>query len=170
MIVYLDNLSEYFGYEKGSLIIHVFEGLRDIKTQKKLFDEKFNTILKNNCNLSQEEAYIETCKWVSPYIDNVPAHATGGAVDIILWDDKQKKYCDMGRFNVGGNEAPTFSQSSRLTSEQKNNRLLFYCAATEAGLVNYAYEWWHFSINDKYATYWKNYVFNKNDNASYGVV
>lgn len=36
-----------------------------------------------------------------------------------------------------------------------NNRLLLLVAAAQAGLVNYCYEWWHFSHGDRYAQFWQ---------------
>ena len=155
MVQELDTLAPHFGYEAGDLEIKLFEGLRDIATQKELFDTKFAAIRAHNPHLSLEQAYIETSKWVSPYIDNVPTHSTGAAIDIVLWSKKKNRFCDMGRFNVGGVNALTFSEDATLTTEQRNNRLLFLIAATRAGLTNYLYEFWHFSYGDRYARYWR---------------
>lgn len=50
-------------------------------------------------------------------------------------------------------QALTFSEAMPL--EHKLNRLMFMLAATEAGLTNYVYEWWHWSYGDRYAAYWR---------------
>jgi D-alanyl-D-alanine dipeptidase len=154
MIQELDEIAPDFGYAKGDLEIRLFEGLRDLATQKKLFDTKLTELLQASPIITHDQAYKETCKWVSPYTDNVPVHSTGAAIDIALWSKKLQNFCDMGRFNVGGTLAPTFSQDSQLSAQQANNRLLFLVAAARAGLVNYLYEFWHFSLGDKYAAYW----------------
>ena len=165
MIDELDTLAVDFGYEAGSLEIRVFEGLRDLATQKELFDTKMAVIVENNPAMTHEQAYAETSKWVSPYINNVPPHSTGAAIDIHLWNNKTNSFCDMGRFNVGGSLAPMFSTDSRLNKEQRQNRLLFLIAATGAGLTNYSFEFWHFSLGDRYAAYWRDAVY-----AQYGSV
>ena len=155
MIEELDLLAPTFGYEVGELEIRLFEGLRDIATQKQLFDTKMAELLERNPGMTEQQAYQETCKWVSPYINNVPAHSTGGAIDIHLWSNKTNSFCDMGRFNVGGALAPTFCTDSSLSEQQQKNRFLFLIAATKAGLINYVYEFWHFSYGDRYASYWQ---------------
>ncbi|HVX01192.1 MAG TPA: M15 family metallopeptidase [Candidatus Babeliaceae bacterium] len=154
MIPELDRLAPEFGYEPGDLEIRLFEGLRDIETQKQLFETKKAQFLQENPSISEQEAYEETSKWVSPYINNVPVHSTGAAIDIHFWSRKNNCFCDMGRFNKGGALAPTFTQDPLLTLDQANNRLLLLCAATAAGLINYVYEFWHFSVGDRYAAYW----------------
>ena len=103
-------------------------------------------------NKIEDEAAI----WISPTEDNVPAHVTGGAVDIRIWDQKYCKLLDMGNFGAVGRinvEAPIFYEE--ITDKQKHNRLLCLLAAAHAGLVIYPNEFWHVSYGDRYATYWK---------------
>ncbi len=152
----LDALAKYFGYEQGQITIKVFEGLRDLKTQELLFNNKLEEIRLAHPTLTDDQLFEETAKWVSPISNNVPVHSTGGAVDIRLWDSYAKIFVDMGPFGViwGDNSsAPTFSENA--TEQQQQNRLYLLIAATEAGLVNYPYEWWHYSSGDRYAAYWQ---------------
>ena len=169
MVDEIDTLAPLFGYEAGALEIRLFEGLRDIATQKELFDNKMAELAKVNISLSETELYMETAKWVSPYINNVPAHSTGAAIDIHVWNNKTGSFLSMGRFNVGGVLAPMFSANSILTKQQQENRLLLLIAATRAGLINYVYEFWHFSLGDCYATYWYT-EFSDQYCAQYGIV
>lgn len=162
-ITILDELALSFGYEAGELEIHLFEGLRDIATQKQLFDTLLDNIKRENPQLSHEEAYAQTSKFVSPYINNVPVHSTGAAIDIHLWSNKKQDYCHMGRFNSSKDGAPTFSEN--ISEQQKLHRLLLLVTATRAGLTNYVYEFWHFSYGDRYACYWRG-----QDHALYGSV
>lgn len=157
MSEFLDELAPFFGYEPGQIQIKVFEGLRDLPTQKLLFDHKLEEIRIASPSLSFDEAWKETCKWVSPVENNIPVHSTGAAIDIRLWDGKKSCYVDMGAFGViwGANpNAPTFSEE--ITKIQKLNR--FYCllAASQAGLTNYSYEFWHFSSGDRYDAWMRN--------------
>lgn len=157
MIFALDDLSSRFGYEPGQINIKVFEGLRDINTQKMLFEKKLEEILASNPELTLEMAELEAAKWISPYKNNVPVHSTGAAVDIRLWDNKAQKVLDMGIFGViwsKNDGAPTFSED--LSVVQKKNRLFCLIAAEYAGLTNYVYEYWHYSSGDRYDAYWKN--------------
>jgi zinc D-Ala-D-Ala dipeptidase len=88
--------------------------------------------------------------------NNIPVHSTGAAVDIRLWDNHHKQFVDLGPFGViwGKNTtAPTFSED--ISDAQKNNRLYALVAATQAGLINYVYEYWHFSSGDRYASFWQ---------------
>jgi D-alanyl-D-alanine dipeptidase len=43
--------------------------------------------------------------------------------------------------------------------------MFFLLAATQAGLINYPYEFWHFSFGDRYEAYW-----HHRDHAMYGPV
>ena len=101
-------------------------------------------------------AYQEAAKFVSPFIDNIPTHATGAAIDISLFSVNNKKLIDMGKFDVifGPNDQQeTFSENT--SEDQSNNRLMLLSAATRAGLVNYGFEWWHYSYGDKMWAYVK---------------
>jgi D-alanyl-D-alanine dipeptidase len=149
----LDKLAGAFGYKKGALRIMLFEGLRDLRTQKELFDTKQAALRAQHPDWTDEQVYAETCTWVSPYINNVPVHSTGAAVDIHLYDSDSQRYCDMGRFNTSGAHAPTFS-TSNVTPEQMKHRLLLLIATKRAGLINYLNEFWHFSCGDRYASFW----------------
>jgi len=154
MIAALDRCAPAFGYDPGELEIALFEGLRDLGTQKELFDTKMAAIMAADPTLSYEEAYRKTSCFVSPYIDNLPTHSTGAAIDICLWSNKKQAFCRMGRFNVGSPAAPTFTHE-HLSDDAIRNRLLFVFAAAAAGLTNYLYEFWHFSYGDRYAAYWR---------------
>jgi len=156
MIEALDALAPRFGYEPGQVDIHLFEGLRDLKTQSELFQKKVEEILLARPELSLEAAEQEAAKWVSPVKNNVPVHSTGAAVDIRLWDNQKQDFVDMGAFGViwGPNKtSPTFSED--LLDAQKLNRLYCLMAAERAGLTNYPYEFWHFSSGDRVDAYWK---------------
>lgn len=151
----VNMLAPTFGYQAGTLGIKLFEGLRDLTTQKELFDGKKAELLAAHPEMTEDQAYAEASKWVSPYINNVPAHSTGAAVDIALFNNVTKTFCDMGRFNKSGDIALTFSEDPRLTEQQLKTRLLFLIAATRAGLTNYPFEFWHYSLGDRYAVYWR---------------
>jgi zinc D-Ala-D-Ala dipeptidase len=157
MVDALDNLAPYFGYQPGQISIKVFEGLRDLTTQAKIFQAKFDEIQKKSPEMTRDEIERETAKWVSPVRNNVPVHSTGAAVDIRLWDNDKNDFLDVGSFGVlwGATEdAPTFSETGTLSIQQKLNRFLCVAAANQAGLTNYLFEHWHYSYGDRYDAYW----------------
>jgi len=141
----LDSLPDNIG-------IAYFEGFRTLSKQKEYFDKKFLEISQVISN--ENQAYLETTKHVSPFIDNIPTHATGAAIDMTLFsvnvNSDKKSLLDMGKFDVifGHNDQQeTFSINT--TGLQKENRLLLLNAAIKAGLANYGFEWWHYSYGDK---------------------
>jgi D-alanyl-D-alanine dipeptidase len=154
MVDQLDKLAEDFGYKPGHIDIKVFEGLRDLPTQAMIFNNKAVEIAQKNPTWSKEQVEKETEKWVSPVKNNTPVHSTGAAIDIRLWDKTTSSFLDMGPFGVFSPNptAPSFSKG--ISSEQQLNRLFLLLAANRAGLVNYSYEFWHFSYGDRYAAYW----------------
>jgi len=155
MIDHLDELAIDFGYVPGQASIKIFEGLRDLSTQEKLFEDKVQKIKIEHPDLTKDQLEQEAAKWISPVKNNIPVHSTGAAVDLRLWDVSKDTFLDMGTFGViwGKNEnAPTFSET--ITDEQKRNRLFCLIAAERAGLTNYPFEFWHFSFGDRYASFW----------------
>lgn len=140
-------------------------GLRPLYIQKEYFDKKFRELISKLQN--KELAYQETIKHVSPFIDNIPTHATGAAIDMTLFstNNQCEQLIDMGKIGVISNtndQQETFSKKTSI--EQRNNRLMLLNAATKAGLVNYGFEWWHYSYGDKVWAYVK-----KHNEAIYGL-
>jgi len=160
MVDTLDELAPLVGYKSGSLCIKVFEALRPLEFQAKLFADKFAEICKANPDFTQEQAEQETSRWVSPVKNNIPVHSTGLAVDIRLWDTNSETFVDMGKWGAiwGSNPNAQSHAVAELSEQQQANRLFMLMAAAKAGLVNYAYEFWHFSVDDAYARYWQNLV------------
>lgn len=134
--------------------IYVYEAYRPMSVQKQYFDKVFNETKERNPTLKDEEIFQQTAVIVSPVVDNVPPHCTGGAIDITLINLNTNEPLDMGKFGVlfGKNEVAE-THSDKITSVQKKNRVMLLQAAEKAGLVNYPMEWWHYSIGDRYATY-----------------
>lgn len=130
--------------------IAYFEGFRTLAKQKEYFDAKLKEVLLSIPD--KEIAYKETCRHISPFIDNIPTHTTGAAIDITLFRVKNgmAELLDMGKFDVifGPNDQQdTFSENT--TMLQRENRLLLLEATAKSDLVNYGFEWWHFSYGDK---------------------
>jgi D-alanyl-D-alanine dipeptidase len=139
-----------------SIGIAYFEGFRPLYKQKEYFDEKMRELLLTIKDI--EVVYQEAAKQFSPFINNIPTHATGAAIDITLFSitGEQNELLDMGKFDVSfgpNDQQETFSENT--TEKQRKNRLILLDTAIKAGLVNYGYEWWHYSYGDKMWAYVK---------------
>jgi zinc D-Ala-D-Ala dipeptidase len=134
--------------------LYVYEAYRPMSIQKQYFDKVFNETKERNPTLKDEEIFQQTATMVSPVVDNVPPHCTGGAIDITLINLKTNEPLDMGKFGVlfGKNDVSE-THSDKITDVQKKNRGMLLQAAEKAGLVNYPMEWWHYSLGDRYASY-----------------
>jgi zinc D-Ala-D-Ala dipeptidase len=150
LIVMLNHLPKDIG-------IAYYEGFRPLSKQKEYFDNKLKETLLTIKD--KERAYQETSKSVSPFIDNVPTHCTGAAIDITLFKiakGKPDALLDMGEFDTiygPNNQQETFSINT--TPIERKNRLMLLTAAVQAGFVNYGYEWWHYSFGDRAWAYVK---------------
>ena len=86
--------------------------------------------------------------------NNIPPHSTGGAIDLLIRRkclDGREKFIDLGDWY---RQYMTFSND--LNEEQMKNRLFLFTAMSNAGFVNYVYEWWHYEYGTRYWAYHKN--------------
>jgi len=149
----------------GHIGIAYFEGYRPLSKQKEYFDQKFIEIFHQELANTQrtlstlneetldhllEMTYNITTTHVSPFIDNIPTHSTGAAIDIHLYDTRTRQLLDIGQFDVifGKNEEQQ-AFASHLSVEKQNNRVMLFQAAAESGFAIYGNEWWHLSYGDK---------------------
>lgn len=127
----------------------VFEGYRSVSYQKKLWDEIVTKMRTQHPDLSPDsEEFIALCDCfvANPYRQG-SGHASGGAIDIALCDDKGKGY-DMGGF------VREFSQNAQtdadgLSDEAQHHRRILKTALESVGFINYPAEWWHYSFGDR---------------------
>ncbi|TDG95647.1 M15 family metallopeptidase [Cardinium endosymbiont of Culicoides punctatus] len=143
--------------------IAYFEAFRPLSKQKQYFDRKFREILSKVQN--KEIAYQEASKYVSPFIDNIPPHVTGAAIDMMLFviNGQREELMDMGTCSIAKNQHETFSEKT--SKKQRENRLILLHAAIQAGFINYGFEWWHYSYGDKAWAYVK-----QQEAAIYGLI
>lgn len=162
LVALAENVNKF----RPGTIVKIFEGLRTCEIQKALLEALIITGGATSPTMPRDEIRKLAEKYV-PVTDSVPVHSTGGCVALRLFDKNSETFLDMGKFGyvwfekLENNEANTFS--ANLTPEQKANRGLLLTCAGMAGLVNYPYEWWHFSFGDRYFCYYTN-----NPKAIYG--
>ena len=135
------------------------EGLRSLDVQKMLFDTRQNMLRQNNPDWTPEHVFIETMRMLSPLVTvsgetNIPAHATGAAVDVYLVDAQTQQPVDMGIFvaDWAQDETGILSQTdtTELSATGRKNRDIMGAALTDAGFANYPAEYWHWSYGDRY--------------------
>ncbi len=129
----------------------IIEGYRPLTLQKKYFDEYWNKLKTLHSDWSDKELYREASKYVSPS-EIVPAHSTGGAVDLTLCDEYGIEL-DLGTsINTNPEESHNacFTAAENISDKAKGNRRILIDAMTRRGFVNYPTEWWHWSYGDRY--------------------
>lgn len=139
----------------------LYEGYRSLNLQEKLFTERYNLLQREHRNWDDEQLFKETTKLVSPVINldgsrNVPPHSTGAALDVYLVDD-QNRMIEMGIRvadwikDIDGSISQT--DSSKISNDAKEYRLIMGRALREVGFINYPGEYWHWSYGDRYWAY-----------------
>lgn len=139
----------------------LYEAFRSLALQKLLFDERFKRIQEQHPEMNELGWFAETIRLVSPVVNldgsqNIPPHATGGAIDVYLVDADGFPL-DMGMHprdwmeDVSGVLSETLSKV--ITKEAQENRNLMSYALSEAGFINYPTEFWHWSYGDRYWAY-----------------
>ncbi|STX52836.1 D-alanyl-D-alanine dipeptidase [Legionella busanensis] len=135
----------------------LYEGYRSLALQKNLFDRRFDIVKKKHPNWSREQIFKETTKLVSPVVNldntkNIPAHSTGGAIDIYLIDDTGKPV-DMGihpKDWIKDDGSLSRTASKKISLQARQNRAIMNRALATVGFVNYPTEYWHWSYGDRY--------------------
>lgn len=141
----------------------IYEAYRSLALQKKLFNDRFALLQKDNPTWSKDRVFQETTRLVSPVTNsdgshNTPPHSTGGAIDIYLIDaagnivDMGIKVADWMHDSDG---SLSVTDSTKISSEAQKYRQIMCEVLTEVGFVNYKTEYWHWSYGDRYWAYFK---------------
>lgn len=133
----------------------LYDAWRPYAVQKFLFDRYMKTLCENPLlrNLPQKALMEKASVFVSlpstdPYHPSV--HATGGAVDLTIANEKEEEL-DMGTdFDAFDDRAFTRYFELSENSKVKNNRRILYNIMTSVGFTNLSSEWWHFDYGDSF--------------------
>ena len=123
--------------------LKIYESLRLIETQHKLFALVKNDFAKDNPQWTQDQLNNETEKWVA-HPDKDPPHSTGGVFDLTII--KNGSELDMGSPINSINE--TSYTIAFLSPAAAVNRSLLIIILHAAGFINNPREWWHWGIGD----------------------
>lgn len=144
----------------GALAMQLYDGFRPLAVQRKLFEE-----IKND--IAQKEGLQGRALWerVTQFIadpDLCPPHSTGGAVDCTIVSLAHGTELAMGT-PVDTIDDRSYMWHPAVEGVERRNREMLFDVMTEAGFVNLATEWWHYSFGDQY---WA--VFHEKPHAVYG--
>lgn len=136
------------------------DGFRPMKKQREYFRRHLAIIRKKHPQWNDKKLYKETSLFVAPP-EKTPPHTTGGAVDVLLCA------ADGTLLNLGGGvgspndgyDERAYTDSIRVTKEQRRLRVHLCEAMTKAGFCNYPAEWWHWSYGDQYWAYMTGHEF-----------
>ena len=134
---------------------------RSPKIQQKSYDAVYKKLKNEHHSWNEEQLEKEMENRVSP-VDIAP-HCTGGAIDLTIVDSHNQQL-DMGT-SLDEFSNKTYTESSSISKEAKDNRSLLKGVMVSAGFVNFPAEWWHWSYGDRE---WAN--IQKNKTAIYGLV
>lgn len=162
-----DKLIEAQAMLPDGLKLCLCEGHRSLELQEQIFQERYHKLQKEYPDITHEEIFIESTRFVSPVINldgskNIPPHATGAAIDVYLID-AAGKVLDMGiHLDDTYNELKGIfcKTDSQVISEQaKTYRKIMGSVLQAVGFVNYPTEYWHWSYGDRYWAYQKRQPF-----------
>ncbi|MFG3196789.1 M15 family metallopeptidase [Streptomyces sp. NPDC048208] len=133
----------------GLRLLYV-EGYRPPALQRRYFEEYAGALGRDNPEWPPARVREAASRYVSP--PEMAPHGAGAAVDLTLVDADGREL-DLGtRLNADPEESEgaCYTAATNITPEARANRDTLAAALSEAGLVNYATEWWHWSWGDRY--------------------
>lgn len=126
------------------------ETLRPAELQQRLYARHLRELATRFPNMREEQRLEMASHFIAP--PDVAGHPTGGAVDLTLCDldgYERDMGCAYDADETASNGA-CFSFCTSITPEAQNNRQILFSALETQGLINYPFEWWHWSYGDKY--------------------
>lgn len=131
-------------YNENYKLMVVF-GFRDMKLQEKYFYEIYEKV-KDNFN-DKMEMYEYIHEKIA--VPEVAGHPTGGAVDVAIYDEKEKKIIDFGSKILDWDTIKCYYYCEDISKEAISNRKLLRKIMLEENFAPYDGEWWHFSYGDR---------------------
>lgn len=130
----------------------VVYGYRSMEKQVKYFEEEVKKY-QNNYD-SKLELYEFVHEKIA--VPEVSGHPTGGAVDVVIYDMKQKEIISFGSKVHDFYEFKSYTYYTKIKVFEHNNRMLLRKVMMNVGFAPYDGEWWHFSYGDKEWAYYYN--------------
>ncbi|MFJ8752144.1 M15 family metallopeptidase [Streptomyces sp. NPDC102441] len=128
----------------------VVEGYRPPALQQTYFERYAQSLRALHPGWTPQEVRTAASRYVSP--PEIAPHSAGAAVDLTLVDASGREL-DMGtamNANPEDSEGACFTDAPNISESARANRATLTTAMSAAHFVNYATEWWHFSLGDRY--------------------
>ena len=139
-------------FNKKGFTLKVESAYRSLESQKRRFLKRVDAMKKRYPQKPKKEL-LELANVYTAGIPILAGHTAGAAVDVTLLD-KIRKPLNFGvPYRYGDVESATVYPY--LPKQVIQNRRILLSGMEEFGFTNYPYEYWHFSIGDVYAAYFK---------------
>nr|WP_062330612.1 M15 family metallopeptidase [Herbidospora sakaeratensis] len=125
----------------------VVEGFRPVDLQTTYFTEHVDRLRDAHPGRDDDWYHHRAARYISP--PEVAPHVAGAAVDLTLRDADGAELWLGTEVNDTDTEA-CHTADTTIAPEAAARRRVLGAALTEAGLVNYPTEWWHWSYGDRY--------------------
>ncbi|NYV75324.1 M15 family metallopeptidase [Streptomyces sp. UH6] len=128
----------------------VVEGYRPPSLQRQYFEAYADALRRHHPGWAPERVREAASRYVSP--PEVAPHSAGAAVDLTLVDERGVEV-DMGtpvNANPEESDDACYTAAANISPAARAMRDLLGTALTDAGLINYPTEWWHWSFGDRY--------------------
>lgn len=127
-------------------------GFRNMVKQEKYFNEILEEVKDKFDDEMEMYEYIHE----KIAVPSVSGHPTGGAVDAVIYDSKERKMLDFGCEILDYSTTKCYYINDEISEEAKKNRKMLRDAMLQEKFAPYDGEWWHFSYGDKeWAFYYK---------------
>ncbi|WP_098011699.1 M15 family metallopeptidase [Streptomyces sp. sk226] len=145
-----DQLVAAQGQLPNGLRLLVVEGYRPPELQKKYFERYTQRLRSEHPRWTVQQVRDAASRYVAP--PEIAPHSAGAAVDLTLVDAGGREL-DMGtamNATPQDSDGACFADATNIPAVAKANRAVLTTAMTDAGLQPYPFEWWHFSLGDRY--------------------
>lgn len=137
-----------------SLSLYLSYGYRSIEVQKKLFLKQLRQISRFDFFSNPQKLYEEIHRHIA--VPTVAGHPTGGAVDLLIFDNKKREFLEFGSSMYDVSTKKSYSFFPNISSIAKKNRMLLRNLMMKYDFAPFNGEWWHFSYGDReWACYYK---------------
>ncbi|MCL6731669.1 M15 family metallopeptidase [Streptomyces neyagawaensis] len=126
------------------------EGYRPPALQRRYFDEYTAEMRALHPDWDAARLRTAASRYVSP--PELAPHSAGAAVDLTLVDADGRELDCGTPVNASPEDSAgaCYTGAENIPAEARAHREILGAALTEAGLVNYPTEWWHWSYGDRY--------------------
>lgn len=137
----------------GGLTFKIYDAYRNIETQRALYDRYRQDFIFGQPDRGGAARFFRSFSQPSRDPRHPPAHNTGGAVDLTLYDIYKHEELPMGTAfdDLSEKAATAYFESHAGTDADiavRDARRVLYWAMTEAGFANLPVEWWHYDYGD----------------------